>query len=55
MNKSKPLRLLVVTAHPADAFDNAAGTIAVHVERGDHVEIVSSGEIRGPLAPLGLD
>ena len=41
MNTSKPLRLLVVTAHPADAIDNAAGTIAAHVERGDHVEIVS--------------
>lgn len=30
-----PLRLLIVTAHPADSFDQAGGTIAHHVELGD--------------------
>lgn len=31
------LRLLIVTAHPADSFDQAGGTLAHHAERGDHV------------------
>src|SRR5438105_13717038 len=31
------LRLLIVTAHPADSFDQAGGTLAHHVERGDSV------------------
>ena len=35
------LTLLVVTAHPADAFDLAAGTIARHSEAGDRVEVAS--------------
>jgi 4-oxalomesaconate hydratase len=39
MADSRPLRLLVVTAHPADAFDNAAGTIAKHAKRGDEVQL----------------
>jgi 4-oxalomesaconate hydratase len=30
-----PLRLLIVTAHPADSFDQAGGTIAHHVAAGD--------------------
>lgn len=30
-----PLRLLIVTAHPADSFDQAGGTVAHHVEQGD--------------------
>ncbi len=32
-----PLRLLVVGAHPADAFDNAGGTCYYHTQRGDTV------------------
>ena len=49
MNTSKPLRLLVVTAHPADAFDNAAGTIAAHVERGGTwFESSTSNALRPP-------
>lgn len=33
--------LLVITAHPADAFDLAAGTIALHRQRGDQVHVAS--------------
>ncbi len=40
MSESR-LTLLVVSAHPADAFDLAAGTIARHRERGDEVYIAS--------------
>jgi LmbE family N-acetylglucosaminyl deacetylase len=31
------IRLLIVTAHPADSFDQAGGTLAHHVELGDRV------------------
>ncbi len=33
----EPLRLMLVGGHPADAFDNAGGTLCHHAERGDHV------------------
>ena len=41
MSENQPLTLLVVTCHPADAFDLASGTIARHVQMGDQVEIAS--------------
>ncbi len=34
---SEPIRLLIVAAHPADAFDQAGGTLAHHVAEGDQV------------------
>ena len=37
----RPLRLLCVGGHPADAFDSAGGTLAHHVERGDHVAVLA--------------
>jgi LmbE family N-acetylglucosaminyl deacetylase len=36
----KPLRLLVVGAHPADVFDQSGGTMAHHTARGDWVGCV---------------
>ena len=39
MSDQHVLTLLLVGAHPADAFDLAAGTIAKHRERGDDVHI----------------
>ena len=41
MTANRPLRLLVVAAHPADAFDCAGGTIAKHTKKGDDVQLVS--------------
>jgi LmbE family N-acetylglucosaminyl deacetylase len=35
--KLPPLRILVIGAHPADAFDQSGGTMAHHIERGDWV------------------
>lgn len=37
---TEPLRLLSVGAHPADVFDQSGGTMAHHVNRGDHVSCV---------------
>ena len=37
----RPLRLLCVGGDPADAFDSAGGTLAHHVERGDHVSVMA--------------
>ena len=37
----RPIRLLCVGGHPADAFDSAGGTLAHHVERGDHVSVMA--------------
>jgi len=38
---SRPVRLLLVAAHPADTFDQAGGTLAHHIARGDQVTVVS--------------
>jgi len=38
---TRPLRLLCVGGHPADAFDSAGGTLAHHVQRGDSVTVVA--------------
>jgi 4-oxalomesaconate hydratase len=35
--RPRPLRLLVVGAHPADVFDQSGGTMAHHIQRGDWV------------------
>lgn len=35
--KRKPLRILVIGAHPADVFDQSGGTMAHHIQRGDWV------------------
>lgn len=35
--KPKPLRILVIGAHPADVFDQSGGTMAHHIARGDWV------------------
>jgi LmbE family N-acetylglucosaminyl deacetylase len=42
----RPLTILFVYAHVADAACEASGTMAVHVDRGDdvHVVICSDGE-----------
>ncbi|OHB59367.1 MAG: hypothetical protein A2Y12_01785 [Planctomycetes bacterium GWF2_42_9] len=42
MNKTgrKPLKLLVIGAHPADSFDNAGGTCLHHTQQGDSVTAV---------------
>lgn len=37
---SRPIHLMLVAAHPADSFDQAGGTLAHHVARGDRVTIV---------------
>lgn len=34
---SEKLRLLVIGGHPADVFDHCGGTLAHHVQNGDHV------------------
>jgi 4-oxalomesaconate hydratase len=43
--KRKPLRILVIGAHPADVFDQSGGTMAHHIERGDWVgcAVVTTG------------
>ncbi|MCK4417404.1 MAG: PIG-L family deacetylase [Candidatus Latescibacteria bacterium] len=38
---SRPLKLLLVGAHPADTFDQAGGTLAHHAARGDQVTTVA--------------
>ena len=37
---SDPLRLMIFGGHPADVFDNAGGTLAKHIRRGDLVTAV---------------
>ena len=43
--KRKPLRILVIGAHPADVFDQSGGTMAHHIQRGDWVgcAVVTTG------------
>ena len=41
MSNSGRKTLMVLAAHPADPFDCAAGTIALHTGRGDRVVVVS--------------
>lgn len=36
---SRPIQILLVAAHPADSFDQAGGTLAHHVARGDKVTV----------------
>ena len=44
---SKPIRLLIVGAHPADAFDQAGGTLAHHAAEGDHASaLIVTGGVR---------
>jgi LmbE family N-acetylglucosaminyl deacetylase len=45
LGKLPPLRILVIGAHPADAFDQSGGTMAHHIERGDWVgcAVVTTG------------
>ena len=35
------LRILSIGAHPADTFDQCAGTLAHHAQRGDHITCLS--------------
>ncbi|MBI3942522.1 MAG: PIG-L family deacetylase [Chloroflexi bacterium] len=37
----KPVRIMVVGAHPADPFERAGGTVAKHLARGDQAMLVS--------------
>lgn len=51
---SRPIRLLVVGAHPADAFDQAGGTLAHHAAEGDHVSaLIVTGGVRSHDWRLG--
>ena len=34
---SEPIRILIVAAHPADAFDQAGGTLAHHAAEADRI------------------
>ena len=36
----KSARIMVIAAHPVDAFDSSGGTCAEHVEQGDQVTVV---------------
>ena len=36
----RTLKILMVCAHPGDAFDDSGGTLCHHVERGDEVTVV---------------
>ncbi|MFH0965978.1 MAG: PIG-L family deacetylase [Planctomycetota bacterium] len=36
----RPLKILLICAHPGDAFDDSGGTLCHHVERGDQVTVV---------------
>lgn len=38
---TRPIRLLLVAAHPADTFDQAGGTLAHHIAKGDQVTVVT--------------
>ena len=44
---SNAIRILIVGAHPADAFDQAGGTLAHHAAEGDHVSaLIVTGGVR---------
>ena len=44
---SKPIKLLIVAAHPADSFDQAGGTLAHHAAEGDQVSaLIMTGGAR---------
>lgn len=36
----RPVHIMLVAAHPADSFDQAGGTLAHHVARGDRVTVL---------------
>ncbi|MFH1007260.1 MAG: PIG-L deacetylase family protein [Candidatus Latescibacterota bacterium] len=36
----RPIHIVLVAAHPADSFDQAGGTLAHHVDRGDRVTVL---------------
>lgn len=36
----RPIHIMIVAAHPADSFDQAGGTLAHHVARGDRVTVL---------------
>ena len=38
---SRPIKLLLVVAHPADTFDQCGGTLAHHIADGDSVTVVT--------------
>jgi len=37
----KPIKIMVIAAHPQDPFERAGGTVAKHLERGDQVMLVA--------------
>lgn len=37
----RPLHVLCIGGHPADTFDGAGGTLAHHVQNGDHVTVLA--------------
>ncbi len=37
---SRPIRVLLVATHPADAFDQCGGTLAHHIKKGDSVTVL---------------
>ena len=37
----KPVRIMVIAAHPQDPFERAGGTVAKHLARGDEAMFVS--------------
>ncbi|MCD4669840.1 MAG: PIG-L family deacetylase [Actinomycetia bacterium] len=37
---SRPIKLMLVATHPSDCFDQAGGTLAHHVAKGDSVTVV---------------
>lgn len=39
---SRPVKLLLIAAHPADTFDQCGGTLAHHIARGDSVTVVAA-------------
>ena len=55
MERSRPLRLLFIHAHVADAACEASGTMAVHVDRGDEVHVVICSDGERHHAALFLD